>query len=108
MEEKFDAYEALKADFGIGKEESDKLEEDLYDFVGKKTLDVTMKSMRLAVETDILKQQIKKDPDNDPSPEAKERLKQMFKNNEELSRYVGQLDMLSELAQFMQERGKKK
>jgi len=66
-----------------------------------------MKSMRLAVETDILKQQIKKDPDDNPSPETKERLEQMFKNNEELSRYAGQLDMLSELAQFMNERSKK-
>ena len=107
MSEKFDAYEALKADFGIGKEEKDKLEEDLYEFVTKKTLDVTMKSMKLVMKTDILKEQIKKDPDNDPSPEAKERLKQMFKNNEELSRYVGQLDILSELAQFMNGRDKK-
>ena len=103
----FDAYEALKADFGIGKEE-EKLEEDLYDFVAKKTLDVTMKSMKLAMETEILKQQIKKDDDSgEPTPEAKERLKQMFKNNEELSRYVGQLDIISELAQFMDERKKK-
>ena len=106
--DKFDAYEALKADFGIGQEESDKLEEELYDFVGKKTLDVTMKSMKLAMETEILKQQIKKDDESgEPTPEAKERLKQMFKNNEELSRYVGQLDVISELAQFMDKRGKK-
>lgn len=106
MKEKFDAHEALKADFGIG-EESDKLEEELYDFVAKKTLDITMKSMKLAMETEILKKEIKKDDDKDPSPEAKERLKQMFKNNEELARYVGQLDIISELAQFMDERKKK-
>ena len=105
--DKFDAHEALKADFGIGKEESDKLEEELYDFVAKKTLDVTMKSMKLAVETEILKQEIKKDDDNDPTDETKERVKQLVKNNDELSRYVGQLDILSEIAQFMSEREKK-
>ena len=104
----FDAYEALKADFGIGKEESDKLEEDLYGFVTKKTLDVTMESLKLTMETEILKAQIEKDDESDElTPEAKERMKQLMKNNDKLSRYVGQLDMLSELAQFMQERGKK-
>lgn len=107
MNEKFDAYEALKADFGIGEEEKDKLEGEFYDFIAKKTLDVTMKSMKLAMETEILKQEIKKDPDDNPSPEAKERMKQLLKNNDELSRYVGQLDIISELAQFMDERKKK-
>lgn len=108
--DKFDAHEALKADFGIGKEESDKLEEELYVFVSKKTLDVTMESLKLTMETEILKAQIKKDDESDNgfTPEAKERMKQFMKNNDKLSRYVGQLDMLSELAQFMQERGKKK
>lgn len=104
----FDAYEALKADFGIGKEESDKLEEELYVFVSKKTLDVTMESLKLTMETEILKQQIKKDDESDGfTPEAKERMKQFMKNNDKLSRYVGQLDILSEIAQFMDKRGKK-
>jgi len=107
MSEKFDAHEALKADFGIGKEESDKLEEELYVFVAKKTLDVTMQSMKLTMETEILKQQIKKDDDNEPTDEAKERMKQFMKNNDKLARYVGQLDILSEISQFMSDREKK-
>lgn len=107
--DKFDAHEALKADFGIGKDESDKLEEDLYGFVAKRTLDVTMESLKLTMETEILKEQIKKDDESDKlTPEAKERMKQFMKNNDKLSRYVGQLDILSEIAQFMNERGNKK
>lgn len=107
--EKFDAHEALKADFGIGKDESDKLEEDLYGFVAKKTLDVTMESLKLTMETEILKEQIKKDDENDElTPEAKERMKQFMRNNDKLSRYVGQLDILSEITQFMNGRGNKK
>ena len=106
--DKFDAHEALKADFGIGKDESDKLEEDLYGFVAKRTLDVTMESLKLTMETEILKEQIKKDDESDKlTPEAKERMKQFMKNNDKLSRYVGQLDILSEIAKFMDERGKK-
>ena len=107
--EKFDAHEALKADFGIGKDESDKLEEDLYSFVAKRTLDVTMESLKLTMETEILKEQIKKDDESDKlTPEAKERMKQFMRNNDKLSRYVGQLDILSEIARFMDERGNKK
>ena len=106
MNKKFDAHEALKADFGIGKEE-ESLEEELYTFVTKKTLDIMMKSMQLSMETDALKHDIRKDEENDPTPEVKERMMQFMKNNEQLSRYVGQLDMLSEIAQFMNERKKK-